>query len=321
MGPNFKELRETLLGGYTGRIPIAEISIAREIQEAYLGRPIAGPEDTVDFYSRAGYDYVGFCMEIDFRNGTFPRTRSAVSPPPRFKSLKEAEDFAWPDPTTFDLGELEALADVLPPNMKIIPQMGGLFYYPSNLLGFEELCVAMITDPPFAKFVFEKVGRIVSGIFDKLARCPSVGAIWLSSDIAFGTSLMVSPESLRKYVFPWVKKIAKIAHRAELPIIFHSDGNLTEVIGDLVEAGIDALHPIEPQAMDIMAIRDQYGPRLSLVGNVDVDILISRSSDDVRREAGRLRESFGDQGGYVLGSGNSIPPAVPIENFKALIEP
>ena len=321
MGPNFKELRETLLGGYVGRIPLAEISIALEIQETFLGRPIAGPEDTVEFYSRAGYDYVGFCMEIDFREGTFPRTRSEVSTPPRFKSLRESEDFAWPDPATLDLSELETLADALPPNMKIIPQMGGLFYYPSILLGFEELCVTMITDPPFAECIFEKVGRIVSEIFGKLANHPSVGAIWLSSDIAFGTSLMVSPESLRKYVFPWVKKIAEIAHQADLPMIFHSDGNLTEVIGDLIEAGIDALHPIEPQAMDIKAVRDKYGPRLSLVGNVDVDILISRSPDDVRKEAGRLRELFGDQGGYVLGSGNSIPAAVPIENYKALIEP
>ena len=131
---------------------------------------------------------------------------------------------------------------------------------------------------------------------------------------------MVSPAALRKYVFPWVRKIAEIAHQADLPIIFHSDGNLTEVIGDLIEAGIDALHPIEPQAMDIMAIRDKYGLRLSLVGNVDVDTLISRSPDDVRKEAGRLRELFGDQGGYILGSGNSIPTAVPIENYKALIE-
>jgi uroporphyrinogen decarboxylase len=179
----------------------------------------------------------------------------------------------------------------------------------------------MITNPPFAEFIFEKVGWIVSGLFGKLAKHSAVGAIWLSSDIAFGTSLMVSPESLRKYVFPWIKKIADIAHQSDLPMIFHSDGNLTEVIGDLIEAGIDALHPIEPQAMDIKVVRNKYGPRLSLVGNVDVDILISRNPDDVRKEAGRLRELFGDQGGYILGSGNSIPAAVPIENYKALIEP
>lgn len=321
MPPNFDQLRETLLGKYAGRIPLAEIDVAVEIQEAFLGRPIRSPADTVDFWSQAGYDYVLFPIEIDFAGGTFPRSRSATSPPPRIKSLEEARRRRWPDPARFDPAELDALGGCLPPGMKIIPKLGGLFYFPSILLGFEDLCVAMLSDAPFAEYVFAKVGEIVTGLVSLLAGHPAVGAIWLSSDIAFNTSLMASPDALRKYVFRWVAQVAEISHGANLPLIYHSDGNLTEVIPDLLAAGIDALHPIEPLAMDVTAVRRQYGPRLCLIGNVDVgSLLISGTPEAVRNEAARLKSFFGDGGGYVLGSGNSIPADVPLENFRALID-
>ena len=93
-------------------------------------------------------------------------------------------------------------------------------------------------------------------------------------------------------------------------------------VPDLIEAGIDALHPIEPEAMDIFSVRKQFGAGLCLIGNVDVgSVLIEGTREDVRREVERLVSFFSDQGGFVLSSDNSVPPNVPIENFKALIDP
>lgn len=316
---NFSQLRETLLGQYTGRIPIAEIDVAVEVQEAFLGHPIWGPEDTVAFSSQAGYDYVLFHVEFDFAHSTFASFREVVDKPARITSLEDAKRLRWPDPQAFDMTELDALAAALPVGMKIIPRLGGLLYFPGVLLGFENLCVAMISDPPLAKYMFDRIGEIVTGLVDRLVRHRAVGSIWLSSDIAFRSSVLVSPNMLRQYVFPWIAKVARLVHEMDMPLVYHSDGNLTDVIPDLVRAGVDALHPIEPLAMDIGAVRRRYGPRLCLIGNVDVDLLIRGTPDDVRREAARLITLFDRQGGFVLGSGNSIPAAVPLENYKALL--
>ena len=205
--------------------------------------------------------------------------------------------------------------------MKIIPKLGGLFYFPSILLGFEQLCIACLEDPVFAGYVFERVGVTVAGLVSRFVHHPAVGAIWLSSDIAFGSSLFVSPDVLRSFVFPWVRNLAEICHQSEMPMIFHSDGDLTAIIPDLIEAGIDALHPIEPAAMDIYEVQREYGERLCLVGNVDVgEVLVRGSPQDVRRSVRELAGYFTAKGGYVLGSSNSIPPSVPVENFKALID-
>ena len=300
-------------------MPIAELDVAREVQEAFLGRPISTPEDTVAFWSQAGYGYAIYSIETDFGRDSFTSSREVLSEPPRIKSLTQAKQLAWPDPAKFDATELNALAACLPTGMKIIPKLGGLFHFPSVLLGFEDLCVAMLSDPPLARYVCDQVGQIITGLVQRLVRNEAVGAIWLSSDMAFNSSLMISPGLLRQYIFPWIKEVSKLTHEADKPLIFHSDGNLTEVIPDLVDAGIDALHPIEPAAMDIHAVRRCYGSNLCLIGNVDVDLLIRGTPEQVSRQAKQLVTSFAGQGGFVLGSGNSIPAQVPLENYQALI--
>ena len=316
---NFKELQDTLLGKYVGRIPIAEIDVANDVRETLLGHPIQEPEDTVAFWSLAGYDYALFPIEIDFGRSNFSDSREAVTVPPRIESLAQAKQRSWPDPTIFDSKSLDTLAACLSAGMKVIPRLGGLFHFPSMLMGFEDLCVAMLSNPPLAHYVCDQVGLIVAGLVDQLVRHEAVGAIWLSSDIAFRSSLMISPNLLRQYIFPWIKEVARLAHDANKPVIFHSDGNITEVISDLVDAGIDALHPIEPAAMDIHAVRRRYGSNLCLIGNVDVDLLMRGTPEKVRRQAEHLITSFAGQGGFVLGSGNSIPAHVPLENYQALI--
>jgi len=320
MRPDFSGLRTVLLGGCSDRIPIAELWIAPEIKEAFLGRPQRSPADEIAFWLQAGYDHVPVPVEINFFSGRFSTVRQGPDVAPAFTTLAEAEQHRWPDPAMCDLSSLDALARCLPGNMRIIPTIGGLVYHPSILLGFENLCLGVAENSALVEYVFAQVAACITAVIRRLAAHPAVGAIWFSSDMAFGTSLMISPSALRKYVFPHMKVVADIAHAYDLPLIFHSDGNLTEVIPDLIAAGINALHPIEPAAMDILAIRKKYGTNLCLIGNVDLgEVLIRGTPADVRREAQRLVAAFAGQGGFVLGSSNSIPAAVPVENFKALI--
>jgi len=106
----------------------------------------------------------------------------------------------------------------------------------------------------------------------------------------------------------------------DLPLIFHSDGNLMEIIEELIQIGIDALNPIEPQAMNIVELKQKYGEQLCLTGNIDMDYPLSRGSpSEVRRQVQERLKQLAPGGGYCLGSSNSIAHYVPLENFKALI--
>lgn len=320
MTPCFEDLRKTLLGEYVGRVPIAEIDVAETLKEQVLGRPVSSADDEVEFWRQAGYDYVLFTIEQDFCRGTFPRYREALPPPVLAKNLEDARTLKWPNPEKFNIVELDTIARHLPSTMKIIPRLGGLLYFPSVILGFENLCLALYQDQELAKYVFNRVGKIVLDLVHRLLGHPAVGAIWLSCDMAYGTGLLISADHLRQYVFPWIQRIASAVRRAGCPLLLHSDGNLEEILDDLVALGIDALHPVEPAAMDIRKLHRRYGNSLCLIGNVDVDLLISGSPEEIAREAESLLVQFEGKGGYVLGSGNSIPSAVPLNNYRSLIQ-
>jgi uroporphyrinogen decarboxylase len=72
--------------------------------------------------------------------------------------------------------------------------------------------------------------------------------------------------------------------------------------------------------MDIGEVKLRYGDRLCLLGNVDVDILARGSKEEIRRIVRKNIEQAGYNGGYCIGSGNSIPEYVLYENYMALLE-
>jgi len=112
-----------------------------------------------------------------------------------------------------------------------------------------------------------------------------------------------------------------ICQHRNLPLILHSDGNLWQVMDDLIEIGFDALHPIEPKAMDIQETKLAVGDRLCLIGNVELDYPLSRGKpSDVEDAVRYLIETVAPGGGYCLGSSNTITSYVPLENFVAMVE-
>ncbi|MCM8833576.1 MAG: hypothetical protein NC816_06645, partial [Candidatus Omnitrophica bacterium] len=103
-------------------------------------------------------------------------------------------------------------------------------------------------------------------------------------DIACKNKLLHSPEFLRKEFFPRLKRIQDVWHNYEIKCLFHSDGNVMEVLNDLIETGIDGLNPIEIVAgMDIKKIKEKYGKKIFLAGGIDLSqLLSSKTSDEVK---------------------------------------
>jgi len=86
------------------------------------------------------------------------------------------------------------------------------------------------------------------------------------------------------------------------------------------EVGIAALHPIEPKAMDIRQIKRDYGRRVALMGNVDVNLLSQGTPDMVIAQTKQLLREIAPGGGYLLGSSNSVTYYVPLENYRAMLD-
>jgi len=116
---------------------------------------------------------------------------------------------------------------------------------------------------------------------------------------------------------PGMRQVADAIH---LPWVFHSDGNLYPILDDLLSLGINGLNPIEPLSMDIIELKRNYGDRLCLVGNIDVDNLSRGTPEDVREEVHRKINALAPGGGYVVSSSTSVTEYVRPENFAAMIE-
>jgi uroporphyrinogen decarboxylase len=143
----------------------------------------------------------------------------------------------------------------------------------------------------------------------------------MSDDLAFTEGTLVSPQVYRKYVFPWYKKIGEILDDAGLPFIFHSDGKLWDVLDDLADCGVKAIHPIEPQAMDIVEVKKRYGNKFCILGNIDLDYTLTRGTvEEVEEQVKRRIRELAPGGGYCLAASNSVPEYVKPENYKAMVE-
>ncbi len=139
--------------------------------------------------------------------------------------------------------------------------------------------------------------------------------------MGYKTQTMFSPTMLRKYVLPWHKRIAEVAHAHAKPFILHSCGNLESFMGDLIDdVGIDAKHSFEDAIVPVTDFKQQYGDRVAVLGGVDIDFLCRHTEEEVRLYTRHVLETCIPGGGYALGTGNSVANYVPVTHYVAMLE-
>jgi uroporphyrinogen decarboxylase len=105
-----------------------------------------------------------------------------------------------------------------------------------------------------------------------------------------------------------------------LPWIFHTDGNFLPLLDDLLSLGMNALNPIEPDAMDIRALRRRLGASVTLVGNIDINLLSLGTPEEVAECTRRTIADVAGEGAFILSSSNSIPGYCQVANVRAMVE-
>lgn len=148
-----------------------------------------------------------------------------------------------------------------------------------------------------------------------------IDVIAVEGDLAGNTSLIMSPQHFQEYIKPYLKKIVKYSHSKGLKIIKHSDGNIWQILDDLVEIGFDGIHPIQPQCMDIAEVKEYLRDKVCIIGNIDCQRLLPDGSpDEVERVVKETIEIASPGGGYIISSSNSIHPGVKPGNYIAMID-
>lgn len=343
----FERMRRAMLRqGEGDRVPLFEMSIHKDIKAAILGHPVTSLQDEVDFWQTAGYDFVS--MRAGVRSvvrGYHPavaewrRGDQEVKSPGRpsgwvledealIRGREDLKRFPWPEAEALggyndyeDLGDhLEAMARCLPGEMKLLVQLGYIFMGAWQLMGFENYCLHLADDPGLIQELTDWLGASQLSVLEILLQFDCVGTIWLPDDLCYNSGPVVSPRVYRKYVYPWYVKIVQRCHQAGLPVGLHSDGDLSRILPDLVACGFDAIHPFEPPMNDIAAVKRQWGDRIAVAGGIDLKTtLCSGTPGEVEVEVQEKAVALAPGGGWLLGSSNSIPDFVPVENYRSLL--
>lgn len=132
--------------------------------------------------------------------------------------------------------------------------------------------------------------------------------------------LLVSPETWRKYFKPRWAKVWRVYKDAGLPVIHHSCGNITEIIGDMIDIGLDVLEPVQP-IMDLEYLKREFGKYITFYGGIDTQELLPYGTpQEVKTMARKTIHILGKGGGLIISPAQEIMRDVPIENIVALVE-
>ncbi len=330
--PDFEQLLMVLRREKPDRPVLFEYFTNGPLNEYLSGRKNSDPDNleetikiTIEAFTNAGYDYVTvptrfyggmkFTTAGHDQKATVSQNEGSI-----ITDRTSFDSYPWPDPEKGDFDTFNRMAPLLSNNMKFIaPGPGGVLENVIDLVGFERLCYLLFEDEPLVQNIFDAVGSRLLRFYEITSGIENIGALIVNDDWGFKTQTMLDPGSMLRYVFSWHKKIVEAIHLNGKPAILHSCGNLEAVMDFLIDdLKYDAKHSWEDIICPVEEGWQRWGDRIAILGGIDMDFLVRRKPDEIYCRAEELLK-LTESKGYALGSGNSIPAFVPIDNYLAMI--
>ena len=246
-----------------------------------------------------------------------------------FKDAEDLEDldfFEWPDPEKYiDVEECKRRVAMAPKDkVRLAMCWSAHFQDTCASFGMETALMNMLANPEIYEAVDEKIVNFylkANEIFFEATK-GELNAVLIGNDMGSQRGLMLSPQCVRDFIIPGSKKLIEQAHSYGLKVIYHSCGSIVDVIPDLIEAGVDIVHPIQALAagMEPQNLKAKFDGKVSFCGGVDTqDLLVNGTPEQVAAKVRELREIF-PTGLIISPSHEAIMPDVPPANIHALFE-
>jgi len=240
------------------------------------------------------------------------------------------ENFDWPAYADETLDDIAARARRLhdETDYAIVANLGFHLLAAGQMLrGYEQFMVDLLADKAMAHAVLRRLTdaykRRADGYLARVGECVQV--VLVNDDLGTQNGPMLSPASYREMIWPYQKELFSfIKSKTDAAILFHSCGAVSEFIPLLIEAGIDALNPVQVSAsgMDTAELKRLFGDRLTFWGGgCDTQQVLRRGTprqieDEVKRRVADLAGG----GRFVFTQVHNIQPDVPPENVMAMLE-
>jgi len=246
-----------------------------------------------------------------------------VSPMEGFTTVREVAEYPLPalEPIVEDIREG---ADAIKARglCAVSAYECGTFEQAHALMGMEPLLVNMYANPEMVHLLFDRVSDVKARVAEGFAGA-DVDVLFIGDDIGIQSGPVMSPAMWREFLVPPLKKIINRARavRPDIPIAYHCCGYVHFAVEGLLEAGINVLQSVQPEANDLVELADRYGDRLAFWGGVGSQSTMSHGTpDDVKAAVRMCMKTLGRDGGLILSPAHWVEPESPLENIDAFLE-
>jgi len=197
---------------------------------------------------------------------------------------------------------------------------GGTFFMPEGGEAMWDFSIRLVEDREGLHEEAERKLR-ASNELAKKQLDSGAGFLILNSDYAYNDSPYMSPKDFAELVTPYLTRNVDHMHSLGLKAILHSDGDLRLILDQLVSAGLDGYQSVDPQGhMDIKAVKEQYGDKLILMGNVKTSLLQDANDADIRESARYCLTHAKPGGGYIFSTSNCLFEGMPLESYHIMLD-
>ena len=295
-----------------------------------------GTGDQREIRRRLGDDYVWICPELHPSSYRHPEGRAMFDlgvkktrhgqpgPFAECEDPREVDNYEWPDPDFLDftacLEDLRNAGDLY----RASGMWNSFYHNVMDLFGMENYLIKMYTHPDV---VLAVTNRVCEFYYEANERYfAQAGALmdgyFFGNDFGTQIDLIVGPKQFDRFILPWFQKFTEQAHRHGYQVILHSCGSIHRVIGRLIDAGVDCLHPLQALArnMDAATLARDFKGKIAFLGGIDTqNLLVNGTPEQVRADVRRVKDLLGPSL-IVSPSHEALLPNVPPENVQAMAE-
>ncbi len=275
----------------TDRVPKGEICIDEAVVKASLSCDRAGFDENLEFVNKLGLDIITLNPVYPVFNGYLP----------------EPGEVCWPDLNNWVNTGLFSFA-----------VLDGVLGWGIKFFGFNQFLILPGKSPLSFQSFTEKIARFNMENARRLIDAGINGLI-IADDLAYQRGLLLNPQVIRKHVFPSLKSQVVGMRRGGVPVFFHSDGNINEIIPDIIEAGFNGLHCIDRNSsMDIADLQLRYGSRLCLWGSLSAEDLIKAHDPGCLQALLDMICAAASKKGFILGTDSGLFKGIDLDGLSLI---
>ena len=270
--------------------------------------------------------YAAFDFGKDFKGDENERTLTAAGFFEDYTDPALVDDFDWPEPEKYiDPDLCRKAVEAAPKDKAVLGVVWSAHFQDAcAAFGMETAMMKMILAPEMFKAVIDRILDFylrANKIFYEATK-GKLHAVLIGNDLGSQESLMLSRDLIKDLVLPGTQKLVDQAHEYGLKVIHHSCGSIRPIIEDLIDLGVDAVHPIQALAkgMDPSSLKEEFGGRISFCGGVDAQyLLVNGTVNEVSAKVQELKEIF-PTGLIISPSHEAILPDIPPGNIDMLFK-